>query len=276
MALVNKIIRFSCVDGPGNRMVIFFQGCNFACTYCHNPETIKSCIGCGICVPQCPVEALSKAGSDIIWDESKCIDCDGCIRICPHYSSPKVREYTVDELFQKIKETKDFISGITVSGGECTLYADFITELFARVKSELGLTCFVDTNGGVDLSEYPKLIESTDGFMLDVKSIDEDEHMRLTGASNEEVIKNLYFLLEKNKLYEVRTVVADDLRSEATVEAVAATIKDKCQYKLIKYRKNGVRKTGLEVHGVESPSDARMEELKQLAVSKGAVKVIVT
>ncbi|PWX63734.1 glycine radical enzyme activase, partial [Clostridium perfringens] len=53
MALINKIIPFSCVDGPGNRMVIFFQGCNFKCLYCHNPETINKCISCGKCVENC-------------------------------------------------------------------------------------------------------------------------------------------------------------------------------------------------------------------------------
>ncbi|OPL08280.1 MAG: hypothetical protein AVO33_01145 [delta proteobacterium ML8_F1] len=39
-ALIQKIIDSSVVDGPGNRSAIFFQGCNFNCTYCHNPETI--------------------------------------------------------------------------------------------------------------------------------------------------------------------------------------------------------------------------------------------
>ena len=58
MALVNKIIPFSCIDGPGNRTSIFFQGCNFKCSYCHNPETINKCVNCGKCVAVCPVNAL--------------------------------------------------------------------------------------------------------------------------------------------------------------------------------------------------------------------------
>ena len=37
---VRQIIPFSAVDGPGNRTVIFFQGCNMKCVTCHNPETI--------------------------------------------------------------------------------------------------------------------------------------------------------------------------------------------------------------------------------------------
>ncbi|MCG8572187.1 MAG: 4Fe-4S cluster-binding domain-containing protein, partial [Spirochaetes bacterium] len=41
--IVNKIIPFSHVDGPGNRFALFLQSCNFNCNYCHNPETIRLC-----------------------------------------------------------------------------------------------------------------------------------------------------------------------------------------------------------------------------------------
>ena len=53
-ATVNKIIPFSCVDGPGNRTAVFLQGCNFDCRYCHNPETIQTCVHCGACKSRCP------------------------------------------------------------------------------------------------------------------------------------------------------------------------------------------------------------------------------
>ena len=53
-APVNKIIPFSNVDGPGNRTSIFFQGCPFNCLFCHNPETMQMCVGCGKCVKECP------------------------------------------------------------------------------------------------------------------------------------------------------------------------------------------------------------------------------
>ena len=254
MALVNKIIPFSCIDGPGNRTAIFFQGCNFKCTYCHNPETINKCIHCGKCVKTCPVNALKMVDKKVVWDKNICVDCDQCIRTCDNLSTPKVIDYTVDDLFNEIKEISPFIQGITVSGGECTLNADFLVKLFTKVKSELNLTCFADTNGNIDLSQYEELVECTDKFMLDVKSIDEEEHKILTGCSNDIVLKNLKYLLEKDKLHEVRTVIAPNINNEATVREIAKIVDNKCKIKLNIYRKHGVRKEGLDFHGEASPS----------------------
>lgn len=264
MALVNKIIPFSCIDGPGNRTAIFFQGCNFKCTYCHNPETINKCINCKKCVSVCPVKALDIENEKVIWNESKCVQCDRCIRECSHLSTPKTKNLSVDELFNEIKEISPFIQGITVSGGECTLNADFLIDLFKKVKSELGLTCFVDTNGGIDLSEYEELVDITDKFMLDVKSIDEDEHIKVTGTSNNIVLKNLKYLLAKNKLYEVRTVIAPNLDNEKTVLEVSKIIKDKCKYKFNAYRKYGVRKEGIDLHGEVGPNEDEINNLRSL------------
>lgn len=258
MALVNQIIPFSCIDGPGNRTAIFFQGCNFKCTYCHNPETINKCINCGKCVSTCPVSALEIKDKKVLWNEDKCVQCDNCIRACENLSTPKTKDYSVEELVDEIRSISPFIQGITVSGGECTLNADFLVELFKKVKSELNLTCFVDTNGGVDLSEYEELVELTDKFMLDVKSMDENEHIKVTGIKNDIVLKNLRYLLDRDKLYEVRTVIAPNLDNEKNVKEVAKIIDGKCIYKLNRYRKHGVRKEGLELHGEISPSDDEM------------------
>ena len=267
MALVNKIIPFSCIDGPGNRTAIFFQGCNLRCTYCHNPETINRCISCGRCVATCPTEALRVENKKVIWNKEKCTECDECIKMCPHLSSPKTKEYSVDELFQEIKRISPFIQGITVSGGECTLNADFLVALFKRVKEELNLTCFVDTNGIIDLSEQEELVSLTDQFMLDVKAIDEVEHGKVTGLSNQTVLKNLHYLLDKNKLYEVRTVVAPNLDNEKTIKAVAEIVGNRCKYKLNAYRKYGVRKEGLDLHGEVGPSEEEMQYYRSLTES---------
>lgn len=271
---INKIIPFSCIDGPGNRMVVFFQGCNFKCGYCHNPETINLCRNCGECVNVCEPHALSFAQGRVLWDEKACVGCDACIRSCRYLSSPKTKNYTVSELMEQIKKAQLFLDGITVSGGECTLNEEFLVELFRAVKKETKLTCFVDTNGGIDLSKMPELVSLTDGFMLDVKAADEEEHKNLTGLTKEMVIKNLRFLLKTGKLYEVRTVLAPGLSHEKTIKFVAGEIQDACIYKLLKYRRFGVRKEGIDTFGTLTTDKEYTKKMISFAKECGALKTM--
>ena len=99
--------------------------------------------------------------------------------------------------------------------------------------------------------------------MLDIKSIDENEHIKVTGVSNKIVLKNLEYLLSKDKLYEIRTVIAPNLDNEKTVKKVADIIKQKCKYKFNAYRKYGVRKEGLDFHGEIGPSEEELNELRK-------------
>ncbi len=233
---VRKIIKFSNVDGPGNRMAIFLQGCNYDCHYCHNPETIEM-----------------KPGDQ------------------------RIREYSIEELLGEIKKVAPFIRGITISGGESTLYYSAITELFRRIKAETKLTCFIDTNGSLPLWEerYTEFVEVTDSFMLDVKAWDREEHRELTGQENENVIKNLKFLLEIDRLFEVRTVVVpESLTNIETIREVSKVIAgSKTRYKIIRYRRMGVRPDRLV--GVKSPGDELMEEMREAALREGVEEVII-
>jgi len=275
-AVVNRIVPFSCVDGPGNRMALFFQGCPFRCTYCHNPETISLCSHCGLCVPACPSGALEIRQGRVLWNRDRCTGCDSCLKACPSLSTPKTAEYTPAELLEEIRAAAPFLSGITCSGGECTLQADFLADLFALVREELDLTCFIDTNGCVDLSGYPSLTDRTDAFMLDIKAWGEEEHTALTGQSNRTVLKNLRYLLKEEKLHEVRTVIVPGLDNERTVREVSRIIGDACPYKLIPYRKYGVRPEGLAAHGETGPGRAEMEGFRELARTEGAARVLIT
>lgn len=180
---VNRIIPFSAVDGPGNRTAVFLQGCNIDCKYCHNPETRALCINCGMCVPKCPAGALSLVEGKVQFNPSKCVACDTCIQTCKHDASPRVLWMTAAEVMAEIRKQMPFIRGVTVSGGECTLYPKFLTALFSECK-RLGLHTLIDSNGMVDLSVYPELLSVTDGVMLDIKAFDEADHVAVTGYTN--------------------------------------------------------------------------------------------
>lgn len=275
---VNKIILFSAVDGPGNRTAVFLQGCNLNCTYCHNPETRTLCVNCGQCVQACPAGALTAEDGQIRYHAESCLQCDTCIYMCSHGSTPKVQWMTAQEVFGRVKRQIPFIRGITVSGGECTLYPRFLEELFLLCQ-EAGLTTLIDTNGTLAFSKEEALLRVTTGVMLDVKAFDPQQHKQVTGAYNSLVLANACYLAKHGKLHEVRTVVVPGLfDAKETVLKTARLLKpflrlQDIRYKLIAFRPNGVRK---EFSGYPTPEPEFMEELADLVRGEGFQNVLVT
>jgi pyruvate formate lyase activating enzyme len=274
-APVCKIIPFSNVDGPGNRMAIFFQGCPFNCWYCHNPETINICNDCGLCVQTCPENALEMKDSRVYWVEEKCISCDQCLKTCPNLSNPKASYYTADELMPHVLEVAPFIRGITVSGGEAMMYPEFLIELFEKAN-KLQLDILIDSNGYRSFKDYPRLLSLIDGVMLDVKATNPSFHEILTGQKNNIVLENLQYLLSVNKLYEVRIVCLPgyDEQNRETITFVSQLIGGQCRLKLIKYRPYGVTTKGLELLGNDTLDDNLFLEYQEVAKSSGAKQVI--
>ena len=276
-APVNKIIPFSNVDGPGNRCSVFFQGCPFDCLFCHNPETIRLCCGCGTCVTNCPADALAfDAEGKVVWDSARCVQCDTCIKVCPHDSSPKIRWMTVEDVLREIRRAVPYIEGITTSGGECTLYNDFLIELFGEVR-KLGKTCLIDSNGSFDFEADSRVLTVSEGVMLDVKAVGKEWSDRLISHPRDVVLKNLDYLLSVGKLYEVRTLIFPDRDSEneETVRYVAEHIGDSCFYKIIRYRPYGVREKNQKLLGDEETDADYAERFAKLARDLGAMKAYV-
>lgn len=274
-ATVNRIVPFSSVDGPGNRTAIFLQGCGYQCKYCHNPETIRQCINCGECVKACKSGALSLADGKVKYDVGKCVLCDECIHTCRNLSSPRTARMTSEAVMDIVTKNLPFVRGITVSGGECTTWRDFLVELLAMAH-EKGLTTLLDSNGSYLFEKDPKLMAVTDGVMLDVKAWDINEHIALTGVSNENVKANLTYLLKEKKLSEVRVVVVPELMN--AIETVSMVSKELVKYssedvrvKIIKYRSNGVR---AEFKSLVPPTDEFLLELKDIALGFGLRDIV--
>lgn len=209
-ASINKILPFSCVDGPGSRLALFLQGCNLRCKTCHNPYTIGLCDACGDCVPGCPEQALSLAAGRIVWDETRCAECDTCLQNCPSQASPMTLTLSVEEVLKQTERAAPFIEGTTLSGGEATTQLPFVRDLFAAIKRHPALhhlTCLVDSNGELSQSGWEKLIPVMDGAMLDLKAWDDQRHRFLTGRGNTRILNSIRFLASQNKLAEVRLLL---------------------------------------------------------------------
>jgi len=278
--LLNKVLRFSTVDGPGNRFVVFVQGCNFNCVNCHNPYTISDCNHCGLCVEPCPELALTlEPGPRVVVDRAMCTGCDVCIEVCPFDATPLAYEASVDEVVEQIRETAKFISGITVSGGEATEQIDFLVELFTAVKADPALarlTTFVDTNGSAPREVWDRLAPVMDGAMVDLKAIDETTHIQLTAASNVEVLASIEYLASIDRLYEVRLLIMPGYNDDpTTVDRTTAwlrTVDPDMRIVVIGFRSHGLR-PGFEYLTEASPEET--ESIGERVRSAGFSDVLV-
>lgn len=273
---INKIIPVSTVDGPGARTAIFVQGCNLKCAYCHNPETINLCIHCGKCVPGCPVGALTIEDKKVVWNEEICINCDNCVKVCPYLSSPKVKLYTPESLLEEIEPNIPFIRGITVSGGECTIYPNFISKLFSLVKAR-GKYTLIDANGKIDFSKYPEMLDHADGVMLDIKAWDDDVFKNLTENERDvSICENIKYLLSRKKLFEIRLVCEKDwVDAKNSLKSLKECIPHEfadVSLKLIAYRNHSAK---LRMKDTPSTTPEQMEIYRKYAESLGFKNIVV-
>ncbi len=253
--LITDTIAFSSVDGPGNRFVVFLQGCNFDCIACHNPYTINVCNDCGDCLATCSTGALT-FGNDghVAWNEAVCEGTDTCLATCSWDATPKARSRQVDELLADIRRAAPFLSGITVSGGEATQQVEFVHALFSAVKADPALhhlTCFIDSNGSAAREVWSRLAPVMDGAMIDLKCIDPQIHHVMTGQPNDQVLESIRYLDALGKLHEVRLLlipgVNDDPDLLRRTADWLADVDPLMRLKLIGFRSHGVRPNGREL-----------------------------
>lgn len=200
-----NIQRFCLHDGPGIRTTVFLKGCPLRCKWCHNPAGLSpniqvqfledKCVGCAKCVSACDCHSL--AGAEHILNRADCRKCFECVESCPSGALTVCGEVmTAEELFSVIMADKDFYEddgGVTFSGGEPLLQADFVREVAELVRKE-GYTVTVDTCGEVPWEAFETVMPVTDLFLYDIKAICPEIHKNATGVSNGRILENLHRL----------------------------------------------------------------------------------
>ena len=214
-----NIQRFSLYDGPGIRTTIFFKGCPLSCRWCHNPESINArpqllrrpdlCIGCGRCSTVC----LSPP----------CTGCMRCAEVCPSGAIELCgKSYTIEEALEAALEDRFFYGtdgGVTLSGGEPLLQAEFAAAAAQRLKEE-GIRTAIDTSGFAPWEKFELILPYADLFLYDLKAFDEDLHRELTGVSNGLILENLQKLCDKNARIFIRIPVIPGV-NDGELEAIA-------------------------------------------------------
>lgn len=142
----------------------------------------------------------------------------GCPMRCLYCHNPDTwnisdnKKMSVDDILQKYESVKEFHKngGITVTGGEPLLQADFVSELFKRAK-RLNIHTVLDTSGilfdGNNPDKFDELLKYTDLILLDIKHINSEEHKKLTGFPNKNPLDFALYLSEKNIPVWIRHVV---------------------------------------------------------------------
>ena len=261
IARIFEIKRFAVHDGEGIRTTVFFKGCPLRCVWCHNPEGLLS-------------------GAQEAFYSHKCIGCRECKNKAFSYENclgeARVlygKEFTVDELLPLLFEDRDFYEnsggGITLSGGECLVQADFCAELLKRLKENAVHTA-VDTCGYVSKNALDKVIPYTDIFLYDVKAYDEDVHIKCTGISNKPILDNLCYLDELGKDIEIRIPYVPEYNS-GQIEKIAAFLsrfKHITKIRVLPYHNYAGSK--YEALGIENrlpeklPTDVELDKAREL------------
>ena len=159
------------VDGPGIRSVVFVQGCPMRCKYCHNPDS---------------------------------------------WSTETNQQMSVSEILEKYDGVKEFVKsgGLTVTGGEPLMQIDFVTELFKAAKAK-NIHTALDTSGILfnkgNTAKIDELLKYTDLVLLDIKHINNEEHIKLTGLPNTNILEFAQYLSQKKLPMWVRHVVVPEI-----------------------------------------------------------------
>jgi pyruvate formate lyase activating enzyme len=242
--LIISVNRNCLDDGPGIRSSVFFKGCPLRCAWCQNPEAQETgarlqldaslCMGCGRCAEVCPLHC-GKPASDPVPRSSLCRFCGCCVDPCPTGARSVVgRTMTAEELVDDLAKDAAFYrhsgGGVTLTGGEPTLFPEFAGEVAERL-SRLHIPVLLETCGYFDWEKVERsLLPHLAGVFFSLSLADPRLHAEHTGRSNELIMENLGRLARRGAptCTPRITLIPGITDTEENLRAVAGLVKDAC------------------------------------------------
>ncbi len=183
--IIFDIKKFAIHDGPGIRTTVFLKGCPLDCWWCHNPEGREG-------QPENFCVRTRRGGSGGNWAEKE--ELFG-------------REVSVAEIMTEI--IKDIVfydqsgGGVTFSGGEPLMQPEFLKAALIECQ-ESGIRTAVDTSGYGPADIFDEIYDLVDLFLYDLKNMDDHQHIKYTGVSNEQILDNLKMLAVRGNKINLR------------------------------------------------------------------------
>lgn len=181
----------SAKDGPGNRVVVYMQGCPANCVWCHSPHSRyrispllfkkQFCHFCGKCEKVCPNHVHKVTGNAHFINRDNCIHCGKCVEACLYSNGdgadsalffPTVTT-EVSELFELLRPQLDLVrdsGGITLSGGEALWQKDAVVELLGLCREHQIHTC-IETSMLLPESVYRETSNLVDCWLLGFREV---------------------------------------------------------------------------------------------------------
>lgn len=284
--MIFNIQKCSIHDGDGLRTLVFFKGCPLRCPWCANPESQSysleiteypsKCIGCGMCIKNCPNAAIGKDGH---IDRTLCpAECTQCTDICYTEAKKLVgKDYTIDELFHEINKDKIFYNikggGVTFSGGEPLTYGRYLEQIARKCKQNRIDVC-VESCGYSCFDNFKDALPYIDHMFMDIKVFDSEEHRRITGGGNEMILDNIKRISGLGIPLTIRTPIVPGYTDSAeNIEKIAefvVTLPTVSEYELLRYHNFGESKyealgKKYALKGLKPPSDEEMLRLTEIA-----------
>jgi len=259
--LIFNVRRYSIHDGPGIRVTFFMKGCPLKCLWCHNPE--------GISALNETVIQINRVGNREFSHNIKAGEY-----------------YSVEDILAILEKDRVFIDqskgGVTFSGGEPMMQAEFLLEAL-KASKENGYHTAVDTSGYSSAENYLSIIPYADLFLFDIKHLDEEKHIKLTGVSNSVILDNYRMLAETGRDIMVRIPVIPGMNDDKDhLERlkdflVAGKTGSIVKINLLPYHRTGSSKYKRfnlpgKMVDTDQPSSGRMNDLKEF-FSETGVKV---